>query len=274
MQEETLLEQEIVPPLPEPDAETGPQPKREPNRERTPRPSPPTFRQGVAAIVIDSQRRILICERNNPTDSWQFVQGGISPGEGEEQALIRELGEEIGVFPHDVQILACILPRFRYTLKRTSKQYKNKGQEHRYFVVQIADFARLNLAAEHKPEFRSARFVKAAEFPFEKVFEKKRCIYWDVLNMLEPLIGPLAVPRPELRRFVPRPDESSADNPVSSEPTASEPPLSEPLADTADSDASPLDAPDTEATTPLELPQTEDIPTLEIVTEPEQGENI
>jgi putative (di)nucleoside polyphosphate hydrolase len=211
--------------------------------------NPPTrgFRQGVAAVVLDGQRRVLVCERLNPAGSWQFVQGGMSTGEHEEHALIRELGEEIGVLPHDVQIIACVLPRYRYTLRRTPRYGGTMGQEHRYYVVQVRPGCRIDLGAFHKPEFRQAKFVTAAEFPFDSVFIKKRKIYWDVLHALEPLVGPLAVVRPLDLEDVRSPDAAEARSldeeqaeGVAAEALTAEPPAGEPAVPAGgDSDSSP-----------------------------------
>jgi 8-oxo-dGTP pyrophosphatase MutT (NUDIX family) len=40
-------------------------------------------------------------------DAWQFPQGGINPEETPEDALYRELNEEVGLEREDVEILAC-----------------------------------------------------------------------------------------------------------------------------------------------------------------------
>ena len=57
----------------------------------------PTYRPNVAAIIRDDQDRILWCERVSPRGTWQFPQGGIDEGETAEQALWRELHEELGL---------------------------------------------------------------------------------------------------------------------------------------------------------------------------------
>ena len=54
----------------------------------------------VAAVLFDAQRRVLIAQR--PPDKhqagfWEFPGGKIGPGESPEQALGRELAEELGI---------------------------------------------------------------------------------------------------------------------------------------------------------------------------------
>jgi putative (di)nucleoside polyphosphate hydrolase len=55
------------------------------------------YRPNAAAVVVDMHGRILWCERVSPPGVWQFPQGGIDPGETPEQAMWRELGEELGL---------------------------------------------------------------------------------------------------------------------------------------------------------------------------------
>jgi len=54
----------------------------------------------VVAAIIDRQGRVLICRRK-PEQShplqWEFPGGKVEPGETPEQALARELAEELGI---------------------------------------------------------------------------------------------------------------------------------------------------------------------------------
>lgn len=54
----------------------------------------------VAAVLFDAQRRVLIAQRppgKHQAGFWEFPGGKIGPGESPEQALGRELAEELGV---------------------------------------------------------------------------------------------------------------------------------------------------------------------------------
>jgi 8-oxo-dGTP diphosphatase len=54
----------------------------------------------VAGVLRDSQGRVLIAERpagKHMAGFWEFPGGKIAPGESGEQALARELTEELGV---------------------------------------------------------------------------------------------------------------------------------------------------------------------------------
>ena len=55
------------------------------------------YRPNVAAVIQRFDGKLLWCERSKPPHSWQFPQGGIDQTEGIEEALFRELHEELGV---------------------------------------------------------------------------------------------------------------------------------------------------------------------------------
>src|SRR5690606_35697365 len=74
------------------------------------------FRPNVGIILTNDQGQLLWARRVGGQDAWQFPQGGINPHETAEQALYRELHEEIGLLPHDVDILACTRGWLRYRL--------------------------------------------------------------------------------------------------------------------------------------------------------------
>jgi 8-oxo-dGTP diphosphatase len=63
----------------------------------------------VAAALIDADDRVLIAQRPKGkalADLWEFPGGKIDAGEAPEAALIRELGEELGIAVKS----ACLAP--------------------------------------------------------------------------------------------------------------------------------------------------------------------
>ena len=62
----------------------------------------------VAAVITDARGRILLARRTDGRDLaglWEFPGGKCEPGESPEQALVRELQEELGI---NVQVAAAL----------------------------------------------------------------------------------------------------------------------------------------------------------------------
>jgi len=75
------------------------------------------------------------------THSWQFPQGGIDRGETPEQAMIRELHEEVGLKPEHVRIVARTRDWLRYEvpdrfIRRDARGFY-KGQKQIWFLLQM-----------------------------------------------------------------------------------------------------------------------------------------
>ena len=63
------------------------------------------FRPNVGIILLNQRNQVFWGKRIR-THSWQFPQGGIKYGESPEQAMLRELHEEVGLLPDHVRIIA------------------------------------------------------------------------------------------------------------------------------------------------------------------------
>lgn len=63
------------------------------------------YRPNVGIIICNQQGQVLWAKRCGQ-NSWQFPQGGINTAETAEQAMYRELYEEVGLSRQDVKILA------------------------------------------------------------------------------------------------------------------------------------------------------------------------
>lgn len=134
------------------------------------------FRANVAGILRDGQGQILICERLGVAGAWQFPQGGIDAGESPEQALVRELWEEIGVRPEHFRIVSSRGPyRYLYGNGRIKKGFH--GKEQLYFLCEFTgDDTAIDVETEH-PEFQAFRWLNPEDFRLDWLPEMKREVY-------------------------------------------------------------------------------------------------
>ena len=82
------------------------------------------FRPNVGIVLVqtpptpESASRVLWARRIGGFNAWQFPQGGIHAGESPQDAVYRELHEEIGLLPDAVTILGQTSDWLRYRLPK------------------------------------------------------------------------------------------------------------------------------------------------------------
>lgn len=153
------------------------------------------FRANVGIILSNSQGRVLWARRAGQR-SWQFPQGGIKRNETPEQALYRELKEEVGLDASDVELIGQTRGWLRYRLPKRYIRYRSRplciGQKQRWFVLRLkGDDAAVKLDLCDRPEFDAWRWVDYWH-PLEEIVFFKRSVYKRALMELEVLLQPAA----------------------------------------------------------------------------------
>lgn len=138
------------------------------------------FRHGVGIILVNNKRQLFLAKRIGK-DAWQFPQGGIQEAESPEEAMFRELKEEIGLSEKDVKIIASTRRWLRYRLpKRLVRHYSKPlciGQKQKWFLLKMVEpDDHINLAATDSPEFDAWAWV-SYWYPLTQVVSFKRRVY-------------------------------------------------------------------------------------------------
>ncbi len=150
------------------------------------------YRPNVGIILCNSEGRLFWGKRIGQR-SWQFPQGGIQRDESPEQAMFRELAEEVGLRPEHVEVIGCTRGWLRYRLpKRLVRHGGGRqsciGQKQIWFLLRMLggeDEVRLDLT--ERPEFDHWQWVDYW-YPLRAVVPFKRHVYWRALHELAPLL--------------------------------------------------------------------------------------
>lgn len=147
------------------------------------------FRPNVGIILCNTAGQVLWARRSGH-DAWQFPQGGISENESPEDAMYRELWEEVGLERPDVRIISSTRGWLRYRLPRRFVRHDNSpvciGQKQKWFLLQmLCDDESVVLNKTHPPEFDGWRWV-SYWYPLNQVVSFKREVYRKALIELAP----------------------------------------------------------------------------------------
>ena len=115
------------------------------------------FRLNVGIILVNQEGKLFWARRVGQ-DAWQFPQGGLDNNESTEHALYRELYEEVGLKPENVEILAESSNWLAYRLPkhflRNDRQPLCVGQKQKWFLLKLTSpDDSINLKVSSKPEF-------------------------------------------------------------------------------------------------------------------------
>ena len=152
------------------------------------------FRPNVGIILLNQRNQVFWGKRIR-THSWQFPQGGIKHGETPEQAMFRELHEEVGLTARPcahrrAHARLAALRGARRTSSGATPAATTAGQKQIWFLLQLTGRdSDMNLRATDHPEFDAWRWNEYW-VPLDVVIEFKRDVYQMALT--------------ELARFLPR----------------------------------------------------------------------
>ncbi len=150
------------------------------------------YRPNVGIVLLNSHNEVFWGKRVGQ-HSWQFPQGGIQHGESPEQAMFRELHEEVGLLPEHVQIVGRTRDWLRYDVPEEFLRRQNTNRVHRasyrgqkqiWFLLRLVGLdSDIHLRASEHPEFDAWRW-QPYWIQLDSVIDFKREVYQLALSEL------------------------------------------------------------------------------------------
>ncbi|WP_108652399.1 RNA pyrophosphohydrolase [Dongshaea marina] len=152
------------------------------------------YRPNVGIVVCNRKGQVLWARRFGQ-NSWQFPQGGVDENETAEDAMYRELHEEIGLKKGDVTLLGSTRNWLKYRLPKRLIRWDSKplciGQKQKWFLLCLNESNESNIqfGCHGHPEFDDWRWV-SYWYPVRHVVSFKREVYRRVMKEFAPLAMP------------------------------------------------------------------------------------
>ena len=151
------------------------------------------FRANVGIVLSNDAGQVFWAKRTGQ-EGWQFPQGGIKADESAEDAMYRELREEVGLLPEHIEIIGCTSDWLKYWLPEKFIRQNSLplciGQKQIWYLLKlVADETNIDLAYSKKPEFDHWEWIEYWS-PASKVIEFKRNVYEQALNEFAPFLFP------------------------------------------------------------------------------------
>lgn len=157
------------------------------------------YRPCAGMMLLNREGRVFVGQRLDSTlEAWQMPQGGVDPGEEPRDTAIRELGEETGIAPDHLELVAEAPDWLTYDLpdEMIGKVWggKYRGQRQRWFLFRFTGTDNdIDIATPH-PEFRAWRWADPADLP-AIIVPFKRTLYEEVLAAFSAHLGSATIGR-------------------------------------------------------------------------------
>ncbi len=147
--------------------------------------SRPPYRRNVAAVIMDADGYVLVGRKKEGGRFIHFPQGGVGKKETFEQALWREIAEEVGLLRDHLQIVARLAGLSYDYRRKNRKREKWAGQEQTYYLIRCIG-ARPSFGTRDSAEFGVLEWVHFRALTPEMFVSFKRPVVAEVLHAFFP----------------------------------------------------------------------------------------
>jgi putative (di)nucleoside polyphosphate hydrolase len=148
------------------------------------------YRANVGIVLINKRGKVFWGKRIRQR-SWQFPQGGVNEGESTLAAMYRELYEEVGLKPLDVEIITATRSWLKYRLPAHMIRRSDVtcvGQKQKWFLLRLlSEDSAICFNCSDDPEFDHWRWVDYW-YPLSQVIAFKRHVYRRALETFFPIV--------------------------------------------------------------------------------------
>jgi putative (di)nucleoside polyphosphate hydrolase len=150
------------------------------------------YRPNVAIVLCNAAGKVFWARRSG-SNGWQFPQGGMHEHETPEQAMYRELHEEIGLSSDHVSVVGRTREWLRYDIPEVYRRRNQgspdfRGQKQIWFLLRLTGSEEaVHLDLSHRPEFDDWRWEEYWR-TLDEIVDFKRDVYRRALTELEPLL--------------------------------------------------------------------------------------
>jgi 8-oxo-dGTP pyrophosphatase MutT (NUDIX family) len=142
------------------------------------------YRKGVVGLVIDKEERILLVQMIDYGDNhWRFPGGGVDKGESDNNALLRELEEELQTSKFEIVKKSKHVNKYDWPSEVIGRQYKKegkrwRGQQQSQYLVNFT-----GKESDIKPdpkELKKIKWVTVEELEQHLIFPRQ----WELAELL------------------------------------------------------------------------------------------
>ncbi len=149
------------------------------------------YRSNVGIVLLNHNNQIFWGRRKGES-AWQFPQGGIGNDEQTEDAMFRELNEELGLFPEHVEIVGRTREWLYYdvpAIYNRNKRGSYRGQKQIWFLLRfVGKDHHINLKYHKHHEFDAWFWMNDYWAPVDQVVNFKQDVYRKALTELHQYI--------------------------------------------------------------------------------------